>query len=182
MKPRIKTLKYGIYLCHSNDEIKGYGRSPEEAHAKWVTNKSIVDNGGQVKKLTVSEAYGIHKEEKERSKEEIIADIQKQSIEKYHTILNPKIGRRNKLRLKTPYKDNNGNEIWEGDIIEHALSKERGLVVRKDLGGNYCQWLVHYGNEDYCSLRLQTTKEAQISVINRQNTPSSASAADPAPV
>jgi len=182
VKPRIKQLKYGIYLCHSEDGIKGYAQSPEEAHAKWLVNKSIVDNAGQVKKLTVSEAYGIHKAEKELSKAEIIAAIQNKSREKYHTIHNPKIGRRNKMKLKTPYTDINGIEIWEGDIIEHEISKERGLVVRKHLGGDYCQWLVHYGNEDYSSLKLQTTKEAQISVINSQNTAPSASTTDLAPV
>jgi len=65
------------------------------------------------------------------------------------------------MKRKAPWKDFQGADIHDGDIIRHPDGTE-GIV--KDMGRN--KWRVDYGDGVFSRLCLQLTEKGQAVVIN----------------
>lgn len=69
---------------------------------------------------------------------------------------------------KAPWQDSAGNDIYEGDTIEHP-SGERGVVVfLAGESGPGDQWFVDYGTPDLLRLCLQIGDRGQAVVTAHQ--------------
>lgn len=67
------------------------------------------------------------------------------------------------MRREAPWKDYKGQNIYEGAVIQHPVSKQRGTVVYKERENVTDSWLVDYGDfESRLCLQIGDKGRAEI--------------------
>ncbi len=67
---------------------------------------------------------------------------------------------------KAPWKDYNGNELFEGDKIIHPSGEVGKIVFEKKWEESDSVWFVNYGNDVFSQLCLQIGWKGQAVKVN----------------